>query len=123
MKRLVVIPLLLVVLVQGTIDLWTVVIFHVQREYISQNLCVNRFDAIPVCNGQCYLDKQLQENEEKQDQALDTRQSEVHLFCQKTEIGESIALLVTAPIRIGLRSVGPLASAFTWSIDHPPEVA
>ena len=40
--------------------------FYIQQDYIAQNLCINRFDAIPVCKGQCYLKKQLKTNENQE---------------------------------------------------------
>jgi hypothetical protein len=107
---------------QSTINIWTMAMFHVQQEYIAQNLCVNRFDAIPVCNGQCYLDKQLQENnEENKESSLDTRQSEISLFFQPIQLSYLKFFGSNGRSTSAGNSMCQTALAFKWSIDHPPE--
>lgn len=69
MKKVVVYFLLFLFIIQSTKNLWIITTFHINREYISENLCVNRFDKIPTCKGQCFLDDQLKkENKESKKQ-------------------------------------------------------
>lgn len=63
MKKVVVFSLLFLFIVQSTKNLWIITSFHINREYIADNLCVNRFDKIPTCKGQCFLDDQLEKED------------------------------------------------------------
>ena len=51
-------------------DLVTYANFYHNQDYIAQNLCVNRFDAVLMCNGKCYLKDSLSENHESEDSKL-----------------------------------------------------
>jgi hypothetical protein len=68
--------------VQSTSQLWIWAAFEINRDYIAANLCINRFEAIPVCKGSCFLEKQLNENEKQQQKLPDLKTKEVNLFCQ-----------------------------------------
>ncbi len=58
------------------------VAFEMNRNYIARNLCVNRFDAIPVCKGSCVLEKELNRNEKQQEKFPELKLKETSLFCQ-----------------------------------------
>lgn len=59
MKRTLVFFLLFIFILQSTKSLWIITSFHVNRDYIAKNLCINRFDKIPTCKGQCFLNNEL----------------------------------------------------------------
>jgi hypothetical protein len=59
--------------------------FYLQRDYIAKTLCVNRFEAIPVCKGQCYLKKQIKENDSKDRSTETLKLKEIDLFVQESE--------------------------------------
>ena len=40
--------------------------YRINRDYIAENLCVNRDKPMLNCNGQCYLAKKLKAAEEKE---------------------------------------------------------
>jgi len=40
--------------------------FQVNRDFIAQNLCVNRLNPISCCKGICFLNKKLADDESKQ---------------------------------------------------------
>lgn len=67
MKKVIVIFLLFIFTFQTTKSLWIITSFQINREYIASNLCINRFDKIPTCKGQCFLTKELnkEQNENK----------------------------------------------------------
>lgn len=97
--------------------------FYIQRDYIAQNLCVNRFDAIPVCKGQCYLDKQLKENEKKEQNFPDLKQKEIQLFVQDQfnfKIEQSINLEKLSP---PIHKDNFFSSEFLFAVFHPPKIA
>lgn len=81
MKKLFTYILLAGFVIQSCSQLWVMASFYLNRDYIAENMCVNRFDAIPICKGQCYLEKELQKNEQKQEQHFpDLKQKEIQLF-------------------------------------------
>ena len=51
--------------------------FVLQREYIAQNLCENRFAEVPICRGSCVLQKDLKKTETEKNKAPDLKQKEI----------------------------------------------
>jgi hypothetical protein len=66
--------------VQATSQLWILGVFELNRNYIAANLCINRFESIPVCKGSCVLEQQLNKNEEQQQKLPDLKSKEINLF-------------------------------------------
>jgi hypothetical protein len=48
------------------------VYYHLNKAYISHQLCENRNNASMHCNGHCYLSKQLKKAEEKENKSTRT---------------------------------------------------
>lgn len=121
MKKNIAIVLLFVFAMQSTTNLWILASFYIQRDYIAENLCVNRFDKIPICKGQCYLNKQLKENEKQEQKLPDLRQKEIQLFFQQ----ECFTLKFFTPLQENTKPIGYnqvfTITNFHCSIDHPPE--
>lgn len=69
-----------------TSELWIIVSFQINRNYIAENLCINRFDNIPLCKGSCYLQKQLTSNENQQQKLPDLKTKDTVWFYQTPEI-------------------------------------
>lgn len=63
MKKIVVYILLFIFTIQSTKSLWIITSFQINREYIAENLCINRFDKIPTCKGQCFLNNELSQEQ------------------------------------------------------------
>lgn len=84
MKKIAAILLIVAILVQSTSQVWITVAFTINQDYIAANLCINRFEAIPLCKGACYLEKQLNEDRQQQQKLPDLKTKEVNLFCQTT---------------------------------------
>lgn len=81
MKKIVVAILFISFLIQSFSQLWILTSFHINREDIAKNICINRFDQIPVCKGQCFLEQKLQENEAKNEEQLpEFKQVKIQLF-------------------------------------------
>lgn len=47
------------------------------RTEIAQTICVNRFEAIPICKGQCFLDKQLKKTEKQEKKTSSQKEKEI----------------------------------------------
>ena len=121
MKKSAVILYLFVVLLQATSTLWILGSFYMNRAGISQNLCINRFDAIPVCRGQCFLVKELGRHEKQEFPDLkqkemqwffEVRNLEYNTFCESTD----------APV-LPKYKASFYNSGFHPRIFHPPQAA
>ena len=80
MKRFVLIFLVLALFCQLSQNTFTLVKFYLNQDYISSNLCVNRFDAMPICKGQCYLSKELKKSEKNEKKQSNIKEKNVQYF-------------------------------------------
>ena len=122
MKRFISIIFISAIVFQSTSTLWILGSFYINRDYISKNICVNRFESIPVCKGQCYLKQELKENEQQQKKLPDLKQKEVQLYCQEKNIQENLIMLK----EVTLLKIDYISnfhvSNFSNSIFHPPQL-
>lgn len=65
MKKQLLLLLLLSFIYQNTSSFWILTSFYINQTYIAENICINRFDAIPMCYGSCYLQSELSEDSDK----------------------------------------------------------
>jgi hypothetical protein len=79
LRKIISILLLTAFVLQVTGTYWIQAAFYLNREYIAANICINRFDRIPVCKGACYLEKELTENAAKQEKSPDLKSVETVL--------------------------------------------
>jgi hypothetical protein len=109
-------------LLQSMSGLVTYAGFELNRDYISQVLCVNRAKPQLHCNGKCYLTKKLKESEKQQQTPTGGLQGKFEYFFQP------IYSLVVPPS--SLKAVRTLQTPYqnTYSlitasgIFHPPSV-
>ena len=73
MKRTVALLLFLAMQVPLMNQWGAVAYYRINRDYIAENLCVNRDKPMLDCNGQCYLAKQLKAAEEKEQKSNSER--------------------------------------------------
>ncbi len=123
LKRLVPIACLLVIMIQSTSSLWILGSFYINQDYISKNVCVNRFDAMPICKGKCYLNNELKENEKKEQKLPDLKQKEINLFCQTKDVFTAPRLIAKSQISIYPQPITFHISNYHSSIFHPPQVS
>lgn len=79
MKKLLAVFLAFSIISQNLVNVAIGVYYHVNKTYISQQLCENRNNPQMHCNGHCYLSKQLQKAEhgEKQSAQLIKEKEEI----------------------------------------------
>ena len=79
MKKLLAVFLAFSIISQNLVNVAIGVYYHVNKTYISQQLCENRNNPQMHCNGHCYLSKQLQKAEhgEKQSAQLVKEKEEI----------------------------------------------
>jgi len=123
LKRLVPILFLAVVLFQSTSKLWILGAFYLNRDYIANTVCVNRFEAIPICKGQCYLDKELKENEKQEQNFPDLKQKEVPLFYEENDAPGFISFTDQTNAIHAIYKAAIHVNAYHTSVFHPPPVA
>lgn len=123
MKKVIAIVFLVAVVSQSISKLWVLGSFYLNQDYISANLCVNRFESIPVCKGTCYLNNELKKNEQKEQNLPDLKQKEIQLFFQKSFFNE----FSYSENENAVKRVSPTESLykndFSLLIFHPPQQA
>ncbi len=115
------ISLLLAVIMQSTSSIWIYLGFELNRDYIARQLCINRFETIPVCKGSCYLEEKIKEEKSNADAQITVKLLEVVMVLpvlddsHKKPIEHTIEDIVFTPIPIG-----SLCNGFCFSIFKPP---
>jgi len=56
------------------------VYYHINKEYISNQLCINKNKPALHCNGRCYLSKQLKKAEEGEKQSTQSFKEKDEIF-------------------------------------------
>lgn len=77
MKNVVSIFLAVTLLLLSVRDLVTIAAFEFQQEQIAATLCVKKYEPIPMCAGQCFLEQQLDENHQQDELPLGTTQPDL----------------------------------------------
>ena len=123
LRKIVSILLIFSFLVQATSQLFILGVFELNRNYIAANLCINRFESIPVCKGSCVLEKQLKENEQKQEKLPDLKTKEINLYCQVDSLTiPSRALLLNLKPTYLFLNISFISSEHLSSVFRPPSV-
>ena len=109
-------------LVQSFNKLFIVLDFRLNRNYIAQNLCVNRNKPQMHCNGKCHMMKVMKQ-EQKKDQDNPERKAEnkFELICAEyyqTRFNQGIT--ITAINYPRLKET--IYSGFSTASFHPPQV-
>ena len=122
MKKVMVFFLLFIFTIQVTKSFWIISSFYLNRDFIAENICINRFDKIPTCKGLCYLDSQLsKEQKETQKSVLKIEKESFFVLtvCTPKEITRFIS--INSPKIVDCQTVIHYSS-FLFSIDNPPEL-
>lgn len=122
MKKAIVYMLLFIFTIQTTKSLWIVSSFHINREYIADNLCINRFDKIPTCKGQCFLDKELTKENKESKKALTTLEKEVLYIIPDLQFTDSIETFAFQPLNSFGFYQNTTYISFLLHIENPPEL-
>lgn len=122
MKKYLIYLLLASLLGQSSRQVWVMVSFYWNQAYIAENLCVNRFEAITVCGGKCYLIKKLGETEDSPISSQVTSSSqEITWFNPSIPFVLSPLSAVTLPLFL-IPYLSPAAlSKLEFSVFHPPQ--
>lgn len=124
MKKSIFTILLLSFIYQNTSSFWIITAFYINRDYIAKNVCINRFDTIPVCNGTCYLQQELSADSDKKQELPIIKLKEVQpLFYQNITYQTAVVKAFIAP-RIYPKYYSKfIISNLVFSLFQPPELA
>ncbi|MFP9114732.1 hypothetical protein ACLI1A_12390 [Flavobacterium sp. RHBU_3] len=124
MNRLFTYLLLTLFVIQTTSSGWIIASFYANRDYIASNLCINRFDKIPVCRGTCYLNTQLEKNDKKEQKIPNGKEKEIQLFLQQpVTFSVGTAHTITVIKKVPLYRQQPVKSSLLCCVFQPPEMA
>lgn len=124
MRKSILFILLLSFLYQSTSSIWIITSFYINQDYIAKNICINRFDTIPVCNGKCFLEKELSVDAEKEQQIPNIKNKEIHpLFIQGVNYKPVITDILTITlIEYPEYTTNFILSKLVFSVFQPPEI-
>ncbi len=112
---------LVLVLYNATSAVWINAAFLLNRGYVAENLCQQRFISGNACQGQCVLMKKLRESQEKDSKPTTAKMQELQLvFIQSMwslDMGTTCILRTESPVP---RNESRYAHPFASSIFHPP---
>ncbi|MBW3517731.1 hypothetical protein [Flavobacterium sp. NKUCC04_CG] len=124
MKKSILILLLLSFIYQNTSSFWIITAFYINRDYIAQNVCINRFDAIPVCNGTCYLQQELSaDSDKKPDLPIIKIKEAQPLFYENISYQTVVTSTVLSPRTYPKYHSKFIISNLVFSLFQPPELA
>lgn len=121
MKALLSILLSTLVLVCATSKAWVYLAFKLNQSYIAAELCKNRYEALVLCSGACYLDKQLEALDDKEQQSKAVPNVEGKDFHFPSIIGLDEALSAIDTNHVHFSSVKWLSSTYTPWLLKPPQ--
>ncbi|MCL9769948.1 hypothetical protein NAT47_05920 [Flavobacterium sp. HXWNR69] len=123
MKKVIVIFLLFIFTIQITKSFWIISSFHINRDYIAKNICINRFDKIPTCKGKCYLDSELSKEQKENQKSLLKIEKESFFVLSVLNGKESKRLIPTNSKKIVDSHKDIYYSSFLFKFENPPELA
>ena len=121
MSRFYSIILLLCLHIQPMVNLAVWGDFLANNEYIREVLCINKEKPELACGGKCYLMKQLQESQQRQEQEFpQLLHSKYEFVFAKRFLRFPKVTLVVLKTANYPRYMEPISAPFLLDIFHPP---
>ena len=121
LKRSLAILFLSVIVFQCLSGLYVLGYFYYNKAYISKNVCINRFDAIPLCKGKCFLNKKLKAQEQNDQKLPNFKQNVIQLFCENSLFTAFLDQSSEAGKNYFIFEKQNYPNNFSNSIFHPPQ--
>ncbi|OXB07027.1 hypothetical protein [Flavobacterium pectinovorum] len=112
--------ILMLFVFQNAGSIWIIGDFYLNQDYISKNVCINRFDTIPICNGKCYLENKLKANDKEEQKFPTVTYKEVQLFLEAPADFSFTAIYFSFEKKYPVMQTDRQKSNFIFSIYHPP---
>ena len=98
-----------------------VVNFYLNQKYISKNLCENRLKSSSCCHGKCFLRKQLNQQEQKNQESTGSKlENKTEAFNLRQISVLEIAQFHASPENFGVVISRKVYGGFPNSVFHPP---
>jgi len=115
--------ILMILLFTQTFSKWLVVVeYHINKDFVAKNLCVNKAKLKMHCNGKCQMMKRLAE-EEKQNSSKNSNTTKIKIqeLVFSNEMSKPILPLLTY-VTLSYNQEPPLSkyASPSSSIFHPP---
>lgn len=125
MNRIVSISLVLLLMFNSINKFGVIVLFKLNQEYISKNLCENRFKKGSTCNGKCYLNKELKEHDHEHG---DSKSNKVTVRFMDDYVHNILDFNISPktvfiPLSWNFYHRQDALSEYSYSIFHPPSYA
>ncbi len=114
--------LLFIFTIQVTKSFWIISSFYLNRDFIAENICINRFDKIPTCKGLCYLDSQLSKEQKETQKSVLKIEKESFFVLTVSTPKEITRFIPTNTQKIVGHMTVFHSFSFLFSIDNPPEL-
>lgn len=99
--------------------------YHLNKDYIAQNVCVNRFEPIKMCSGVCYLEDTSISQDQNEDYTLRIPQVEkqqVYLIVNLINVFKPVFVDQEEDVNQPRFRNLYYASSYLDDIFHPPSV-
>ncbi len=103
-----------------------VLLFQLQKDFISKNWCINRFEPVTTCAGKCYLTKKLTEQDQQENQQLPAsgKQFSAAPGIEPPQSDPPVLVFQVNALRLGfVHNNAFLPSAYPAPILQPPQFA
>jgi hypothetical protein len=113
--------LIVSIVFQTTSQFWIMAAFKINQDYIAENLCINRFDAIPLCKGSCFLEDQLIKDQKEQQKSPELKLKEINLFCDNNFVAIKECVFDSdLKNQFNIQNENFISSSFLLSVFRPP---
>ena len=124
MKICIVVILFVVMAFQSANKAIILTSFYLNKEYIAQNECVNRFEKIPICKGQCYLETELKKTDEQNHKIPALKYKEIQLFYSENKLSENKYTYENGVVeKKCFYYKETIISPLQFTIFHPPQIS
>lgn len=108
-------------LAQNFVQVGMIMYYHLNKTYITNQLCENKKNPSLHCNGRCFLSKQLKKAEEGEKKHATFLVKEKEEFCSNTDLYASVKSVpvVTVP-QYALYKPSILSDTFYTDLVKPP---
>ena len=124
MARMALVLMCFAILFQSAQRTWIVASWKMNQSYIASTLCENRLEKKSCCAGSCYLNKQLKENEAKEDSTPLSEKQRVEYVSNLFHFDYTFPFPPTSidAIRFPMLWTCGQTKSFIGNIFHPPSL-
>jgi hypothetical protein len=108
------------ILLQSFSKVVIVLNYELNKDYIAQNLCVNRAQVEKKCQGKCHLAKKMKEDEQREKAPVNPIKEKAEITVYTTENSRTLFTPSITDITHYTPFLFPAYTAFYPMVFHPP---